>query len=109
MATTPINNPSPEQFMIAYVIQGDDVFRVTADNVVYTTSAASDGAFDGVAKLKAAAALMELTNKHKERPTELRRMARELATEGMRLLARCDALPRSSSSVVVEMPEATVA
>ena len=109
METTPINTPSPEQFMIAYVIQGDDVFRVTADNVVYTTSAANDGAFDGIAKLKAAAALMELTNKYKERPNELRRMAREMAAEGMRLLARADTVSRSSNSVVVEMPEATVA
>ncbi len=109
MATTPINTPN-EKYMVAFVIQGDDIFRVTADSIVQTSSSPTEGAFDGIAKLKAAAALMELTNVHKERPIELRRMARELAAEGMRLLARSDAAFRTSASTEAEeLPEATVA
>jgi hypothetical protein len=66
-----------------------------------------------VAKLKAAAALVELTNTHNERPEELRQMAREMAGEGMRLLARAGAGGRvvvstqsssSSPSVVGSVP-----
>jgi hypothetical protein len=41
-----------------------------------------------VAKLRAAAALEQLTAIHNERPEELRKMAREMAREGMAMLAR---------------------
>jgi hypothetical protein len=41
-----------------------------------------------VAKLRAAAALEQLTAIHNERPDELRKMAREMAREGMAMLAR---------------------
>jgi len=107
MATTPITAPATEKYLIAFVIQGDDIFRVTTDSIVQTSHG---GAFEGVAKLKAAAALMELTNTHNERPVELRRMARELAAEGMRLLARVDAPAKPVASVPVEIrSEATFA
>ena len=88
MATISPPIPAPEKYLVAFVIQGDDVFRITADNIVQTPGGASDFTFQGVAKLKAAAALEQLTNVHKERPAELHQMARELANEGMRLLAR---------------------
>ena len=84
----PTSNAAPEKYMIAFVIQGDDVFKITADNIIHTTGTATGPAFDAIAKLKAAAALLELTNRHKERPEELRQMARELAGEGMKLMAR---------------------
>jgi hypothetical protein len=88
----PSQNPSPqhvpEKYLIAFVIQGDDVFKITADNIIHTIGTADGPAFDAIAKLKAAAALLELTNRHKERPDELRKMARELAGEGMKLMAR---------------------
>lgn len=90
----------PEKYLIAFVIQGDDVFKITADNIIHTTGTADGPAFDAIAKLKAAAALLELTNRHKERPDELRKMARELAGEGMRLMARA-----SSSIRQVAAPE----
>jgi hypothetical protein len=77
-----------EQQPIAFVISGEDVFRVNADNIVQAIHGSSDAAFEGVAKLKAAAALVQLTNTYNERPSELRQMARELAAEGMRLLAQ---------------------
>ena len=41
-----------------------------------------------MAKLRAAAALEQLTAIHNERPDELRKMAREMAREGMAMLAR---------------------
>jgi hypothetical protein len=107
MATTPINAPTSEKYMIAFVIQGDDIFRVTADNIVHTSTGPNDGAFDGVAKLKAAAALMELTNVHNERPVELRRMAREMAAEGLRLLARFDAAPKQVAPAMAEKQQET--
>jgi hypothetical protein len=106
MATTPINAPATERYLIAFVIQGDDIFRVTADNIIQTNNS---GAFEGVAKLKAAAALMELTNTYNERPVELRRMARELAAEGIRLLARAEATPKPVAAPVEVEQEATVA
>ena len=94
--------PAPEKYLIAFVIQGDDVFKITADNIIHTTNTANGPAFDAIAKLKAAAALLELTNRHKERPDELRQMARELAGEGMKLMARA-----SSAIQPVMPPEAT--
>lgn len=87
MATPPHLSPA-EQYLVAFVIQGDDVFRITSDSIVQASGGASDLTFQGVAKLKAAAALEQLTSIHNERPAELRQMARELANEGMRLLAR---------------------
>jgi hypothetical protein len=83
---TPI--PSPEKYFVAFVIQGDDIFRVTSDSIVHACGNAGEQAFQGVAKLRAAAALEQLTNIHNERPEELRRMAREMAREGMTMLAR---------------------
>ena len=83
---TPV--PAPEKYFVAFVIQGDDVFRITSDSIVHTCGNAGENAFQGVAKLRAAAALEQLTALHNERPEELRRMAREMAREGMALLAR---------------------
>ncbi|MBT9330221.1 hypothetical protein [Paracidobacterium acidisoli] len=88
MSSVPGFNPQSEQQQTAYIISGEDVFRVTADNIVQAIAGANDAAFEGVAKLKAAAALVQLTNTYNERPSELRQMARELAAEGMRLLAQ---------------------
>jgi hypothetical protein len=85
---------APEKYLIAFVIQGEDVFKITADNIIHTTGTANGPAFDAIAKLKAAAALLELTNRHKERPDELRQMARELASEGMKLMARASSAIR---------------
>ncbi len=96
-------NSSPqvsEKYLIAFVIQGDDVFKITADNIIHTTGTADGPAFDAIAKLKAAAALLELTNRHKERPEELKKMAKELAGEGMKLMARA-----SSSIRAMPAPE----
>ena len=93
-STTNSSNAAPEKYLIAFVIQGDDVFKITADNIIHTTGTANGPAFDAIAKLKAAAALLELTNRHKERPDELRQMARELAGEGMKLMARASSAIR---------------
>jgi len=83
---TPI--PSPEKYFVAFVIQGDDVFRITSESIVHTCGNSGEQAFQGVAKLRAAAALEQLTAIHNERPEELRKMAREMAREGMAMLAR---------------------
>jgi hypothetical protein len=88
----------PEKYMIAFVIQGEDVFKITADNIIHTVGTASGPAFDAIAKLKAAAALLELTSRYKERPNELRKMARELATEGMKLMARASSAVQPSTA-----------
>jgi hypothetical protein len=89
MSTAPT---TPEKYLVAFVIQGDTMFKITADSIIQATGGAAGlASFDGVAKLKAAAALVELTNTHNERPEELRQMAREMAGEGMRLLARAGA------------------
>src|ERR1700677_4658693 len=80
--------PPPEKFFVAFVIQGDDVFKITSDSIVHTCGNSGEHAFQGVAKLRAADALEQLTNIHNERPDELRRMAREMAREGMAMLAR---------------------
>ena len=83
---------APEKYLVAFVIQGDTMFKITSDSIIQATGGAAGlASFDGVAKLKAAAALVELTNQHNERPEELRQMAREMAGEGMRLLARAGA------------------
>ncbi|WP_158750209.1 hypothetical protein [Acidobacterium sp. S8] len=103
MATNPYN-PAPEKYLVAFVIEGDDVFKVTIDNVVQAANGAGSAAFEGVAKLKAAVALFQLTNIHNERPNELRKMARELAQEGMQLLARASTAPRLTAA-----PESSVA
>jgi hypothetical protein len=50
-------------------------------------------------------ALFQLTDIHNERPHELRKMARELAQEGMMLLARASAAPRLTTAT----PESSVA
>jgi hypothetical protein len=78
--------PEPERAIVAFVISGTDVFRVTADSVVQSEPNAASEAFDGVAKLKAAAALMQ-SDAYQQRPQELRQIAREIAAEGMRILA----------------------
>ena len=83
---TPI--PPPEKYFVAFVIQGDDVFKITSDSIVHTCGNSGEWAFQGIAKLRAAAALEQLTAIHNERPDELRRMAREMAREGMAMLAR---------------------
>ena len=83
---TPI--PPPEKYFVAFVIQGDDVFRITSESIVHTCGTSGEQAFQGIAKLRAAAALEQLTAIHNERPEELRKMAREMAREGMALLAR---------------------
>jgi len=64
------------------------VFRITCDSIEHTCGNAGEQAFQGIAKLRAAAALEQLTAIHNERPEELRKMAREMAREGMALLAR---------------------
>lgn len=88
MMATPTQVPAPEKYLVAFVIQGDDVFKITADNILHTCGNAGEFAFQGIAKLRAAAALEQLTAIHNERPEELRKMAREMAREGMALLAR---------------------
>ena len=98
---TPASQHVPEKYLIAFVIQGEDVFKITADNIIHTTGTADGPAFDAIAKLKAAAALLELTNRHKERPEEIKKMARELAGEGMKMMAY------ASSSIRAAQPPAT--
>src|ERR1700750_841632 len=98
MATIPPYTQGPEKYLVAFVIEGDDVFKITVDNVVQAPNGAGSTAFEGVAKLKAAVALFQLTNIHNERPNELRKMARELAQEGMLLLARASAAPRLATT-----------
>lgn len=93
MTTIPAYSQGPEKYLVAFVIEGDDVFKITVDNVVQAANGAGSAAFEGIAKLKAAVALFQLTNVHNERPQELRKMARELAQEGMMLLARASAAP----------------
>jgi hypothetical protein len=88
MATTHPPIPQPEKYFVAFVIQGEDVFRITSDSIVHTTGNSGEQAFQGIAKLRAAAALEQLTAIHNERPEELRKMAREMAREGMAMLAR---------------------
>ena len=112
MATNPPYTPTSEKYLVAFVIAGDDVFKVTVDNVVQAASGAGSAAFEGVAKLKAAVALFQLTNVHHERPNELRKMARELAQEGMLLLARASAAPRLATAtpgLTTATPESSVA
>jgi len=105
MTTLPPYASAPEKYLVAFVIEGDDVFKVTMDNVVQAADGAGSVAFEGVAKLKAAVALFQLTNIHNERPNELRKMARELAQEGMLLLSRASAAPRLTTAG----PESSVA
>ncbi|HMD18882.1 MAG TPA: hypothetical protein VKH40_01100 [Alloacidobacterium sp.] len=105
MTTLPPYASAPEKHLVAFVIEGDDVFKVTMDNVVQAADGAGSVAFEGVAKLKAAVALFQLTNIHNERPNELRKMARELAQEGMMLLSRASAAPRLTTA----SPESSVA
>jgi hypothetical protein len=111
METTPPQSSTPEKYMIAFVIQGDDVFRITAESVQHTQGTANELAFQGVAKLKAAAALMQLTALHNERPDELRQMAREMAAEGMRLLGRStnptptQLVDKPQEASVLDMPQ----
>lgn len=102
MSTAPT---TPEKYLVAFVIQGDTMFKITADSIIQATGGAAGlASFDGVAKLKAAAALVELTNTHNERPEELRQMAREMAGEGMRLLARAGAGGRVVVSNATQQP-----
>jgi hypothetical protein len=89
--------PESDRNFVAFVIQGEDVFRITSENILHTCGNAGEFAFQGVAKLRAAAALEQLTTVHNECPEELRRMAREMAREGMALLARTsDGAPPAS-------------
>ena len=81
---------------MAFVIQGEDVFRITSDSIVHTCGNSGEQAFQGVAKLRAAAALEQLTAIHNERPEELRKMAREMAREGMTMLARTSNAAKSN-------------
>jgi hypothetical protein len=83
---TPV--PPPEKYFVAFVIQGEDVFKITSESIVHTCGNSGEQAFQGIAKLRAAAALEQLTAIHNERPDELRKMAREMAREGMAMLAR---------------------
>jgi len=83
---TPV--PSLEKYFVAFVIQGDDVFRITSETIQHTCGNSGESTFQGIAKLRAAAALEQLTAIHNERPEELRKMAREMAREGMAMLAR---------------------
>ena len=83
---TPV--PQPEKFFVAFVIQGEDIFKITSESIVHTCGNSGEQAFQGVAKLRAAAALEQLTAIHNERPDELRRMAQEVAREGIMMLAR---------------------
>jgi hypothetical protein len=87
--------PAPEKYFVAFVIQGDDIFKITSESIVHTCGSSAEAAFQGVAKLRAAAALEQLTAIHNERPEELRKMAREMAREGMAMLARASA-PRTN-------------
>jgi hypothetical protein len=80
--------PPPEDFFVAFVVQGEDVFKVTSNSIVHTCGNSGEAAFQGIAKLRAAVALAQLTAIHNERPDELRRMAQEMAREGMVMLAR---------------------
>jgi hypothetical protein len=80
--------PPPENFFVAFVVQGEDVFKITSDSIVYTCGNSGEADFQGIAKLRAAVALEQLTAIHNERPDELRRMAQEMAREGMAMLAR---------------------
>ena len=105
MTTLPPYASAPEKYLVAFVIEGDDVFKVTMDNVVQSADGAGSVAFEGVEKLKAAVALFQRTNIHNERPNELRKMARELAQEGMLLLSRVSAAPRLTTAA----PESSVA
>ena len=93
---TPTQLSPPEKYLVAFVIQGEDVFKITADNILHTCGNAGEFAFQGIAKLRAAAALEQLTAVHNERPEELRKMAREMAREGMALLARTSHSTRPS-------------
>ncbi|HEX3435820.1 MAG TPA: hypothetical protein VHT24_03560 [Pseudacidobacterium sp.] len=104
MATLPTTTPA-DKYLVAFVIAGDDVFKVTADNVIQAGHGAGSPAFEGVAKLKAAAALFQLTDIHNQRPNELRKMAREMAIEGMTLLTRASSVPRLTTAT----PESSVA
>jgi hypothetical protein len=88
--------PPPEKYFVAFVIQGEDVFRITSDSIVHTCGNSGEQAFQGVAKLRAAAALEQLTAIHNERPEELRKMAREMAREGMTMLARTSNAAKSN-------------
>src|SRR5579862_5049997 len=105
MTSLPPYASAAEKYLVAFVIAGDDVFKVTVDNVVQAEDGAGSMAFEGVAKLKAAAALFQHTDIHNERPNELRKMARELAQEGMQLLARAGSAPRLTTTA----PESSVA
>ena len=88
--------PPPEKYFVAFVIQGEDIFRITSDSIVHTCGNSGEQAFQGVAKLRAAAALEQLTAIHNERPEELRKMAREMAREGMTMLARTSNATKSN-------------
>jgi hypothetical protein len=86
--------PAPEKYFVAFVIQGEDVFKITSDSILHTCGNSGEVAFQGIAKLRAAAALEQLTAIHNERPDELRKMAREMAREGMAMLARTSHSPK---------------
>jgi hypothetical protein len=76
--------PPPKDLFVAFVVQGEDVFKITSESIVHTWGNSAEAA----AKLRAAVALEQLTAIHNERPDELRRMAQEVAREGIMMLAR---------------------
>jgi hypothetical protein len=80
--------PPPKEFFVAFVVQREDVFKITSDSIVHTWANSGEADSQGIAKLRAAVALEQLTAIHNERPDELRRMAQEVAREGITLLAR---------------------
>jgi hypothetical protein len=80
--------PPKDSFVAAFVVQGEDVFKITSDSIVHIWGNSGEAAFPGIAKLRAAVALEQLTAIHNERPDELRRMAQEVAREGLTMLAR---------------------
>jgi hypothetical protein len=80
--------PPPKDLFVAFVVQGEDVFKITSDSIVHTWGNSAEAAFQGIAKLRAAVALEQLTAIHNERPDVLHRMAQEVAREGITMLAR---------------------
>jgi hypothetical protein len=77
--------PPPKDLFVAFVVQGEDVFKITSDSIVHTWGNSAEAPFQGIAKLRAAVALEQQTAIHNERPDELRRMAQEVAREGITL------------------------
>jgi hypothetical protein len=100
MSTAPT---TPEKYLVAFVIQGDTMFKITADAIIQASGGAAGlASFDGVAKLKAAAALVELTNTHNERPEGMRLLAR--AGAGGRVVTSTSSTSASNSTMIGPVP-----